>query len=677
MAIILFLFLFLFSPSLPFQQTYVLLGNIRDSGGQVVSSVRVSVMDENSMPIRTLIVDSSGRFSVRGLRAGVYLVRIETTGTPYEEQTLRLELFSGRRSGQSQEPYPIDFVLKFKKSKEPIAKGGTVFAQTVPKAARDEYERALKSLKANKTEQALPLLKKAVELFPDYYEALETLGVEYVKGGQYETALPLLTRALEINKSGARSLYGLGVAYLNLNRYNEAIERLETCAQLNPRNPNTQMMLGLAYGQNRVADKAEAAFKKALQIGGAEAAEAHFYLAGLYNKQGRYRQARQELESFLRQSKNVKDPAQIKAMIERLKEKEKSPPAAEPEKTGSDEQAQLAAVATAPAGARNSETARTSALPGMVSAAESVGVDRPKQVAEAAALPSENSENKAAEPPAPVPPLAPEMAELLKQSEAAGGAMSGLLLNYTYQLKKTRRVLDEQGKPSKSQEQIFEAYPIQGEHVLIRLSTDGVESRTLADDRKRAAKALEEAELRRGKEQLSEGERQPAQDYVSAGVSGIYNNRAGYVSINVSAILDYCEFFAPRLELMAGRPTVAYSFRPRFGGAAPPNYAYLKKLAGTLWVDQQDKVVARLEGWPNSAFDLISSTASVNEAALIYQQERQTNGAWFPALIRMNARGRADLFNGLNWDVVFEFSNYRRFDTDATEKLNKPGAKPN
>ena len=128
---------------------------------------------------------------------------------------------------------------------------------------------------------------------------------------------------------------------------------------------------------------------------------------------------------------------------------------------------------------------------------------------------------------------------------------------------------------------------------------------------------------------------------------------------------------------MAGRPTVVYSFRPRFGVAVPPNYAYLKKLAGTLWVDQQDKVVARLEGWPNSAFDLISSTATASEAALIYQQERQTNGAWFPALIRMNARGRADLFNGLNWDVVFEFSNYRRFDTDATEKLNKPGAKPN
>jgi tetratricopeptide (TPR) repeat protein len=110
----------------------------------------------------------------------------------------------------------------------------------------------------------------------------------------------------------------LGVAYLNLNRLAEAVERLEAAAHLDPNNPNTQMMLGLAYGNGRFFDKAESAFKKALQLAEAEAADAHFYLAGLYNKQGRYQQARRELELFLKQSKNLKDPAQIKVMIEKL-----------------------------------------------------------------------------------------------------------------------------------------------------------------------------------------------------------------------------------------------------------------------------------------------------------------------------------------------------------------------
>jgi hypothetical protein len=275
-----------------------------------------------------------------------------------------------------------------------------------------------------------------------------------------------------------------------------------------------------------------------------------------------------------------------------------------------------------------------------------------------------------------VPPLPPELAELLKESETAGEAMFKQLLDYTYQLKKTRRVLDEQGKPVSTQEQVFEAYPVQGEHVLIRLSTDGIPSRTVADDRKRAAKSLEEAEAQRANQRASETELPNFNAYVSAGVSGIHNGKVGYVSVNVAALLRYCEFFAPRITTIADRPMVAFSFRPRFGASVPLNYAYLTKLVGTLWIDQQDKIVARLEGWPDSAFDLIASTAPGNEAALVYQQERQANGSWFPSLIRLNARGRADLFNGLNWDVVFEFSSYRRFDTDGTEKINTPSTKP-
>src|SRR5262249_37148258 len=170
----------------------------------------------------------------------------------------------------------------------------------------------VKSLKANKAEQALSSLKKAIEIFPDYYDALELLGIEYVKRSQHEAALPLLNHALELNKRGVKSQYGLGVAYLNLNRLGEAIEQLEAAAQLDLNNSNTYMMLGLAYGNSKFFDKSETAFKKALQLGGAEAAEAHFYLAGLYNKQAKYRQARQELELLLKQSKTLKDPAQIR-----------------------------------------------------------------------------------------------------------------------------------------------------------------------------------------------------------------------------------------------------------------------------------------------------------------------------------------------------------------------------
>jgi hypothetical protein len=109
--------------------------------------------------------------------------------------------------------------------------------------------------------------------------------------------------------------------------------------------------------------------------------------------------------------------------------------------------------------------------------------------------------------------------------------------------------------------------------------------------------------------------------------------------------------------------------------AVSNGHSYVTKLVGKIWIDKTDRVVTRVEAWPMSAFDLISSTATNNEAALIYLQERQPDGMWFPALIRANARGRKDLFNGLNWDVLFEFSNYRRFNTTSSEKINVPQTK--
>jgi tetratricopeptide (TPR) repeat protein len=664
------------------QSTFTILGSVRDQTGQAVSGVRLTVIDENYQIVQSSFVDASGRFRVSGLRMGKYTVRVETSGMPYEEQSQQLELQSLRRvSGD--ETFPLEFRLKYKKGNEPAMRSGSVFAQNAPKAARAEFERGLNSLKSNKTEAAIASFERAVTIFPDYFDALESLGVEYVKDGQYESAVESLTRAIKINSRAPKSLYAIGVAYLNLHRPAEAIEFLGKSAQLDPGSANTQMMLGLAYGNTGAIDKSEAAFNKALQIGGTAAAEAHFYLAGLFNKQGKYRDARQELELFLREAKNVKEPAQIKAMIEKLKEKEKSRPV-QPRIAG----APLSTAPNPPSGdqAQTSSDSQSQALNQHSSPASTIA-PTPDGSVEPGKAPKPNepigpsSENNALLLN-PIQPLPPEISDILQQSRTNGGAMHKQLLDYTYTLKKTRRVLDERGNPENIEEQVFEAYPIRGEHVLIRLSTNGIPSATLVDDRKRAVKQLEEAERRfsqpatgaAGNEGAGQAE---TPDYISAGVSGVYGRKSGYVSINVSAFLRACEFFSPREEKVADRGTLAVNFRRRAGANLPSNQSYISKLVGTVWIDRADQVITRLEAWPaaQAAFDLLQSTAPRDDAALIYQQRRQDNGLWFPTMIRMNAGGRAELFDGLNWDVVFEFSNYQRFNTSANDPIIKSRSK--
>jgi tetratricopeptide (TPR) repeat protein len=666
------------------QTTFTVIGVVRDQAGQAVSGVRFTVIDENYQSIQSSFVDASGQFRVSGLRMGKYTVRIETSGTPYEEQSQQLELQSLRRvSGD--ETFPLEIQLKYKKGNEPATRNGSVFAQEAPKAARAEFERGENNLKRNKAEAAIASFEKAVRIFPDYFEALESLGVEYVKDGQYESAVESLTRAIKINSRAPKSLYALGLAYMNLHRLAEAIEYLGKSAQLDSNNINTQMMLGLAYGNAGAIDKSEAAFKKALQMGGAAAAEAHFYLAGLSNKQGDYREARQELELFLREAKNVKDPARIKAMIEKLKEKETSSPI-QPQIAGSTnpttlnpssgDQSQPSSDSQSQALNQISNQASTIA-PTINGSAGPERSPNPPNTDKPVATSSENNALLSN----PIPPLPPEISDILQKSGINGGAMHNQLLDYTYTLKKTRRVLDERGDPDNIEAQVFEAYPIRGEHVLIRLSTNGIPSPKLGDDRKRAVKQLEDAERQHSQPApvagSDKGSGQAAPEYVSAGVTGVYNRKSGYVSISVSAFLRACEFFSPREEKVADRDTLAINFRRRAGASLPSNQSYISKLVGTVWIDRADMVITRLEAWPaaQAAFDLLQSTAPRDDAALIYQQGRQDNGLWFPTIIRMNAGGRPELFDGLNWDVVFEFSDYQRFKTSASDPIIKSGSK--
>jgi tetratricopeptide (TPR) repeat protein len=308
------------------QGFFAVFGTIRDEDGRIVSSVRVSIVDENYQPIHTMFSDSSGRFQFRNLRAGSYYLRVDPTGLPFEEYSLQIDLYSmTRRASTTEEPTLVDVVLRRKKSwNAPTGRSpSVVFMQVIPPAARAEYDRGVSSLKDKDPALGFESLKKAIAIFPDYFDALELLGTEYVKLLQFENAIPILVHALAVNNKAGSSMYALGVAYLNFNRIDESIEWLENASAQDSGNPNVYMMLGLAYGKKQSLDLAETAFKKAYQLGRANAADAHLYLAGIYDKRARYGDAWRELELYLKEARGVRDSTKIKEMIGKLKEKEK------------------------------------------------------------------------------------------------------------------------------------------------------------------------------------------------------------------------------------------------------------------------------------------------------------------------------------------------------------------
>lgn len=305
------------------QNYFTVIGTVRDDTGHPVSSIRVSLEDENSQPIRTLFTDASGRFKFPGLRAGIYLLRAETAGLPFQENTQRIELISMTRPGSSsttEETNVYDIALKRKKSGGPGSPPAVVFAQNIPPAALEQFNRGASSIR-KEPEVAMEALKKAIEIFPDYFDALELLGTQYLEKGQFDSAIPMLVHAVEVNNKAYKSMYALGVAFLNLKQFDESIKWLQQAKEGDSGNAEVHLKLGLAYGNKGALSESETALKKAHELGSPDAL---LYLAGIYNKQEKYGEAWRSLELYLKEAKGLKDKSKINDMITSLKAKEKA-----------------------------------------------------------------------------------------------------------------------------------------------------------------------------------------------------------------------------------------------------------------------------------------------------------------------------------------------------------------
>src|SRR6185369_17774135 len=178
------------------QNTNSISGHVSDSQRSPVPNLRVELLNEVDSVIQTVKTDGSGLFIFRKLSDGSFQVRVQTGGTNYVSQTKRVELTRPHGFGAAFEE--IEFVLTTNRATGPTGKSGVIFAQDVPDQARKLYQKASDLLdKPNKRPEAFATLKNALEIYPQYFDALELLGSEQVKDRQYEPAIPVLTKALE------------------------------------------------------------------------------------------------------------------------------------------------------------------------------------------------------------------------------------------------------------------------------------------------------------------------------------------------------------------------------------------------------------------------------------------------------------------------------------------------
>ncbi len=292
-------------------------GYVSDDRRAPVPNVQVELLNDVDSLVQRTKTDSSGLFAFRRLQEGIYVVRVQTYGTNYVGgQTKRVQIERNRAFEQ------VDFVLVTKREAAGTpTTTGAVFVQEVPAQARKEYERGAALLqKGEQRKEGREALKKAIEMFPLYFDALEMLGLEYVKQQEFEPAIPVLTQAVEVNRRSYQSLLALSVAQHGLKLLPEAIESMRRAIALNQSSSNANLWLGTLLRQTSKLDEAETYLKQADKLAAAKSPDVKWQLALLFNQLKRYKEAADELELFLKIQPDARDTEGIKKLIQRFRQ---------------------------------------------------------------------------------------------------------------------------------------------------------------------------------------------------------------------------------------------------------------------------------------------------------------------------------------------------------------------
>jgi tetratricopeptide (TPR) repeat protein len=303
---------------------------VTNSSGRPLSDMRIMLKNGGYSEIASGLTDGSGRFRFMNLVSGNYYIEVEPGATDYERQTQRVSAIPFKEQAGHTEQFQADVVLVPRKSNTTIfgpisSSNAVVFHQDVPEAAKKEYEQGVKGLEKGAFDGAAQSLKNAIELFPQYYDALERLGSEYVTRDDAKSALPLLTSAVEINRDGWRAFYFLGIAQYKVNHQAEGVKALKRAVELNPDYPNANMWLGMVLATDpAMLTNAIQSLEKAVKLSKEPLpGQAYYYLGGLYMKNNQYKEAADAFETLLRVSPGIGDKDKIKSMIAQLRQKAK------------------------------------------------------------------------------------------------------------------------------------------------------------------------------------------------------------------------------------------------------------------------------------------------------------------------------------------------------------------
>ena len=257
----------------------------------------------------------------------------------------------------------------------------------------------------------------------------------------------------------------------------------------------------------------------------------------------------------------------------------------------------------------------------------------------------------------------PDIPTLLKELQANEDKIDEILENYSFTQKSTERELGKDGILRDKNSETYQLSFYKGNRIrrLTEKNDQPLSEKEQADEDKNVQKRVAEIEKELAKK---------AAKTVSQNSDGTPDGAGQRIS--VAELLRASNLINPRRERFRGRDVIVFDFEPN------PNFDYknaksiLKffgKTAGVMWIDAQDKQVARIEASLSDNFKVGGGLlANLKKGATFaLEQERVNDEIWLPSIADINLSVKVLLVKGINVNQIIKSYNYRKFKTEVKD----------
>jgi len=211
----------------------------------------------------TVFTSSNGTFQFNNIISGTYTLVVDQAG--YQTVSQSVEVFDSPVFGVQIE------LLRTPEAATPVNKGPSsvsVRELSIPHKAREDMEKGMALLYGKSDYQgSVKAFEKAIQEYPDYYEAYAEIGVAYMKLADAANAEKALRKAMEVSHEQYAGAYiGLAELFLSGRRFADAEPLARKAVELDSNSWQAQSELARALVELHRPSEAETSAVAAIKL---------------------------------------------------------------------------------------------------------------------------------------------------------------------------------------------------------------------------------------------------------------------------------------------------------------------------------------------------------------------------------------------------------------------------